>query len=375
LIRGVNFFTYGAVQRQVAGIIKYFFAARLPLFTMPYIMTGREKSLELQPELIQNIHWGFVRTQVLASAVELDVFSTVHAGNSTVEKVARATGLPLRSTRILLDALVGMGLIGKTRGLYKLEAEAKTFLVRGEANFLGAALQFDDFSRLGWTNLSESLRLGKPARPAVDASQRKAFFQELVKRIFPVSYASSVALCKKLGVGKTLRGQKVLDVGCGSAAWSIAFALADPAAKIVAMDYSEVLEVAQSYVQRFRLQKQYEFREGDFNQAPFEAEAYDAIILGHICHGDGEANTRKLFKKAYDALKPGGKLLVAEFIANDLRTGPELPLLFALTMLVHTDQGDVFTAKELKRWLNFVGFKKVAALAVQYPASVMVATK
>lgn len=338
-------------------------------------MSGREKSLEIQPELIQNIHWGFVKSQVLATAVEVDVFTSIHAGNATVEKIARATALPLRSARILLDALVGMGLLGKTRGLYKLEPEAKAFLVRGESQFLGAALQFDDFSRQGWTSLTEALRLGKPVGNAKSPTEGKAFFQELVKRIFPVSYASGVALCKKLGVGKTLKAQKILDVGCGSAAWSLAFALADPACKVVGVDFPEVVEVAQAYVQRFRLQKNYEFREGDFHQLPFETEGFDVVILGHICHMEGEAATRRLFKKAYDALKPGGKLLVAEFIANDLRTGPELPLLFALTMLVHTEHGDVYTAKDMKRWLNFVGFKKVATLSVQYPASVVVATK
>jgi len=342
---------------------------------MTDIMSGREKSLEIQPELIQNIHWGFVRTQVLATAVDLDVFTSVHAGNCTVEKVARATGLPLRSTRMLLDGLVGMRLLGKTRGLYKLEPEAKAFLVRGESNFLGAALQFDDFSRQGWTSLTEALRLGKPVMKSGTPQDKKAFFQELVKRIFPVSYGSSLALCKKLGVGKTLKGQKILDVGAGSAAWSLAFALADSSSKVVAIDYGEVLEVAQSYVQRFRLQKQYEFRDADYNQVAFESESYDIIILGHICHMEGEAGTRKLLKKCFDALKPGGKLLIAEFIANDLRTGPEIPLLFAMVMLLFSEHGDVFTAKELKRWLNFVGFKKVAALAVQYPASVMVATK
>src|SRR5262249_23406031 len=155
------------------------------------------------------------------------------------------------------------------------------------------------------------------------------------------SYASSVILCKKLGVGKTLRNLKILDVGCGSGAWSIAFALTDPQAKVVAVDFPEVLEVAQGYVQRFRLQKQYEFRSGDFHALSFELESYDAIILGHICHGEGEAATRKLLKKFYDALRPGGKLLIAEFIANDLRTGPELPLLFTMQMLLFTEHGDV----------------------------------
>ncbi|HCU24975.1 MAG TPA: hypothetical protein DF383_08160, partial [Deltaproteobacteria bacterium] len=336
---------------------------------------GKKKSLEIQPELIQNIAWGHVRTQVLATAVELDLFSAVHNGNGAVEKIARNLNLPLRSTRMILDALVGMGLVGKTRGLYKLEPEARTFLLRGEPGYLGAFLQFDEFSRHGWSALTHTVQSGKPLSEFVLPDYRKKFFQELVKRIFPLSYASSIALCKKLGIGKKLKNQKILDVGCGSAAWSIAFALADPQAQVTAVDFPEVLEITQNFVQRFRLQKQFELRGGDFHTLPFPAESYDAVILGHICHGEGEAATRKLLKKSYDALKPGGKLLIAEFIANDLRSGPELPMLFALNMLLFTEHGDVFTTKEMRRWLSFVGFKKIASMAVQYPVTVIAATK
>jgi SAM-dependent methyltransferase len=108
---------------------------------------------------------------------------------------------------------------------------------------------------------------------------------------------------------------------------------------------------------------------------PFERNAYDLVILGHICHGEGEAGSRKLIKKCFDALKPGGRILIAEFLSNDLKTGPEIPLLFAVNMLLLTPQGDVFSAKDFKRWLNLGGFKKVSTLAVQYPVSVVVGIK
>ncbi len=338
-------------------------------------MSGREKSVEIQPELIQNINWGLSRAFILSTAVELEVFNYVHTTNGGLDKICRAMGTPLRSTRMLLDALVGMGLLHKTRGLYKLHPEAKSFLVKGEPDYLGASAMTDERMVKAWFQLTEAVRSGKPLPNLGELHQRKDFFKELVKKIFPTSYASGVVLCKKLGVGKTLRPQRILDVGAGSCAWSIAFALADSSVQVTAVDYPEVLEVAQGFVKRFRLQKQFNFVGGDFHNVHFDPNSYDDIILGHNCHGEGEAFTRKLFKKCYDALRPEGRLLVAEFVANDLRTGPELPLIFALVMLLHTEQGDVFTVKELKRWLDFVGFKKVSAQAVQYPATVVVAVK
>lgn len=338
-------------------------------------MSGKEKSVELQPELLQNLAWGHEASMILSAAIDLDVCTAINAGNSSLEKIARALNIPLRPARMLLDALVGMEVLGKARGAYKLTPESKAFLVKGEPDYLGVALHVNSTRAMDWFKLLSALKTGRPLEKSVAPEDRKTFFAELVKEIFPVSFASGVILCKKLGVGKSLKGMKVLDVGCGSAAWSIAFALADNTSQVVGLDYPEVLEVAKNYVQRFRLQKQFEFQGGDYHHTEFGHSSYDVIILGHICHMEGEAGTKKLFKKCFDALKPGGKLLVAEFIANDLRTGPKLPLMFAMNMLMYTEQGDVFTAKELKRWLDFTGFKKVSAQAVQYPAAVIAATK
>lgn len=338
-------------------------------------MSGKEKSVELQPELVQNIHWSFARSQVLLSAMELDIFSLIHAGNTTTEKIARPLGSNHRAVRILLDALVGIGLLGKTRGNYKLTPESKNFLVKGESQYLGqSVLGSPPFHRY-WENLTQVVKNGHPLEATADPQERVQFFKELVKNIFPSSFASGIILGKKLGVGKSLQNQKILDVGAGAAPWSLALALADSGARVTAVDYPDILEVAQGFVKKFHALRQFEMRAGDFHGIHFERQGYDLVILGHICHGEGEAGSRKLIKKAFDALKPGGRILIAEFLTNDLKTGPEIPLLFAINMLLFTPQGDVFSAKDFKRWLNLSGFKKVSTLSVQFPCSVVVGIK
>lgn len=99
------------------------------------------------------------------------------------------------------------------------------------------------------------------------------------------------------------------------------------------------------------------------------------MILGQIIHSEGPVWGKRLVKKSGRALRDGGLLLIAEMIPNDTRTGPAVPLLFALNMLLHTEQGDVFTLREYRQWLKEAGFKKVKTIAAPAPSALILASK
>jgi hypothetical protein len=44
-------------------------------------------------------------------------------------------------------------------------------------------------------------------------------------------------------------------------------------------------------------------------------------------------------------------------------------------MLLHTDQGDIFTLQEYRQWLKGVGFKKVTTIEVPTPLPLILATR
>ena len=48
-------------------------------------------------------------------------------------------------------------------------------------------------------------------------------------------------------------------------------------------------------------------------------------------------------------------------VPNDQRTGPPFPVMFALTMLVNTGEGDVYTLAQYTEWLHAAGFPSVEA--------------
>ena len=82
------------------------------------------------------------------------------------------------------------------------------------------------------------------------------------------------------------------------------------------------------------------------------------IILGHILHSEGEKLSCDLIEHCFAAAKPGGKIVIAEMIADDQRNGPPFAMLFGVNMLINTEGGCVFTDSQLKEMLTEVGFVK-----------------
>jgi len=118
----------------------------------------------------------------------------------------------------------------------------------------------------------------------------------------------------------------------------------------------------------------FDFVEGDLSEADF-GNGYDIATLGHILHSEGEQRSRQLLKKTFGALKPGGRIVIAEWLVNDRRTEPTHSLMFAVQMLVNTEHGDTFSFNEIKSWLEDAGFKKVHKLEAPGPSPLIVATK
>jgi hypothetical protein len=102
---------------------------------------------------------------------------------------------------------------------------------------------------------------------------------------------------------------------------------------------------------------------------------YDVATLGHILHSEGAERSRKLLARVFAALAPGGTIAIAEMVPRDDRTGPAQPLVFAVNMLVFTEQGDTFTFAEISEWLKTAGFENPRTLESPGPSPLILATK
>jgi 3-hydroxy-5-methyl-1-naphthoate 3-O-methyltransferase len=338
-------------------------------------MARKPNKMMVTPQPIMEDLFGAWKTQALVAATELDVFSHIAAGKHTVKEVAGAAGASLRGMANLLDALVGLGYLSKSGGRYRLRPLAATFLVRGSERYMGGMASVVRNHWETWQHLTEAVKTGRPVTAVDVVEHGKEFFPLLVANLFPGGFAAARAAVTALPE-KTRRGiKRILDVAAGSGAWSLAFAQAIPEARVTSLDLPEVTLITRQFVDRFGFANRYEYREGDLKLLDFGRESYDLVILGHIIHSEGEKRGKELIRKSYAALRRGGLLLIAEQIPNDARTGPPMALLFGLNMLLHTEEGDVFTLREYRAWLKAAGFRKVTTIPAPAPSPLILATK
>jgi ubiquinone/menaquinone biosynthesis C-methylase UbiE len=331
---------------------------------------------EVTPQRIMQFAWGYAIPLILETAIRNNVFDLLSTGAKTADEIAKQTQTTPRGMRMILNALCAFQFVAKDQqGKYRLTPESDAFLVSTKPSFQGALFKHlsGDFIPK-WLQLSQIVKSGKPAMEVNDQGQGAKFFEQLVVDIFPMSYPAAQALADHLKVANSTKPLKVLDIASGSGVWGIALAQKSKNVQVTAVDWPGVIPVTKRITQKHGVGGQFNFIEGDINEANL-GSGYNLATLGHILHSEGEARSKALVRRVYDALAPGGTIAIQEFLANDDRSGPPIAMIFALNMLVNTDQGDTFTFPEISKWLEAVGFKDMRQLDAPGPSPLILATK
>ena len=334
-----------------------------------------DKEKPVTPERIQQLAWGYAPTMAVEAGVRLRVFDVLDAGPKTLAQVVAETGASPRGTRMLLNALVGLELLTKKGDAYALAPDAAAFLVSSKPGYLGGLMRHLSKQLIPhWLQLTESVQSGKPPVSVNKESTGGQFFREFVEDLFAMGQPAAKVLADHLLAKPPAATYRVLDLAAGSGVWSIALAEKSPKVQATVVDWPEVIPVCQKVTARRGVADRYRYVAGDLLQADFGA-GHQAATLGHILHSEGETRSRALLKKTFAALAPGGVIAIAEMTPNEDRTGPPYPLIFALNMLVHTDEGDTFTFGEIGAWLREAGFVRPRQLEVPGPSPLILADR
>jgi ubiquinone/menaquinone biosynthesis C-methylase UbiE len=339
---------------------------------------GSPASAHPTPERLFQYGWGFALTHTIAAAVELGVFTHVAAGARTVPALAKAAGVPERGMRMLVDALVALGLVARAgpAGTLSLAPDADFFLVKGKPSYLGDFFVFHAKGiEEGWHGLADIVRTGRPFQKVDVPAEGVALWHQLVDSLFALGFPAARLVGEELARLHPGKPVRLLDVAAGSGVWGIGAATTNPNVRPTFQDLEETLAHARRFAERTGVSSRSEWLPGDLRQVDFGAARYEAATLGHILHSEGAEHARRLLEKTAKALVPGGTLVIAEFLPDADRNGPPMPLLFALNMLVHTSEGDTFTVPQLTGWLEAAGFRDVRTVPAPSPSPLVFATR
>jgi ubiquinone/menaquinone biosynthesis C-methylase UbiE len=315
---------------------------------------------QISPERLMQFTFGFAPPLMIEVAIRYGVFDTLDKGAKTLDVLCAETNTSLRGLRTVLNALVGLDVLSKdAAGRYALTEESATFLVTGKPTYHGAFFLLTSEPMLSsWGKLHEVIRSGRPTHHINREQDGVAFFLRFVEDIFPIHYASAQTLARALAVLQVTAPMSVLDLAAGSGVWSVALAQQSPQIRVTAVDWPGVIAITQKVTARHRLADRYTFVAGDLHDVDF-GQGHAIATLGHILHSEGEERSRRLLKKTFEALAPGGTIAIAEILVDAERRAAVPALIFAVNMLVNSDHGDTFSFEEIRGWLQDAGFEQV----------------
>ena len=219
------------------------------------------------------------------------------------------------------------------------------------------------------------VRTGRAPHAVESEGAQGEFFAHFVGALYPLQRPTAAVAAANCGPTKH-RSPAACWIWRRLRRWSLAFAHRDPHPRVTIADWPLVIErVTRKCVTREHAEDRYEYLAGNFRRGDLGEANFDLGILGHICHSEGAARTQKLFARVHRALKPGGLILIAEMIPDNDRRAASFPLLFAVNMLVNTEEGDTFTFAEYRQWLEAAGFHHVRTLKLLSPSPLIVAGK
>lgn len=316
--------------------------------------------------------WGFAPPLIAEAALQNGVFEAIDGGARTVAQISEKTRASERGIAVLLDGLVGIGLVRRRGEIFSLAPDTSAFLVPDKPGFVGGLLKHISRQLLpGWLGLSECVRTGRPSHPVNQEQLGSNFFAEFVEDLFQLNYPAACVAAEAL-VDDAGGFVSVLDVAAGSGVWGIGMAKGRPGVRVRAVDWHNVIPITRRVVAMHEVSGQFEFVEGDILQADL-GTGHDIATLGHILHSEGEARSRLLLKRVHGALGSGGTVVIGEFVPDEGRRGPSGALIFAVNMLVNSDEGNTFTFRQIASWLKDAGFKRPRLLKVPGPSPLILA--
>ncbi len=287
--------------------------------------------------------------KILLTALKFDLFTQLVGAPQDSATLARNIGAQDGPLRVLLDALVALGVLGYDDEHYANTTLAAEHLVRGTRFWYWA--QVEDAAWGDWSDLEATIRSGHRGQPNLYERDRAAAADLLVAlsgRGWEAGelVADRVDLCNH---------RRVLDLGGGSGALSIRLCQRYPHLRATVVDLPDTLHVGRELVRQVGLAERIAFNGVDLRSAPLPL-GYDVIIISQVLHWYPPAENRRLLRRVRAASGADALLLIGEYFLGPDRTHPAQAALFSVGMLV-AGGGRCYTTREVTRWLEETGWQ------------------
>jgi len=334
--------------------------------------------MHVTPDRILQTGFGFWSSKVLLSAVEMEVFTELAKHPADLPTLQGRLGLHPRAARDFLDTLVALGFLRRVDGIYHNSPESDLYLDRRKPSYIGGILEMANHRLYPfWGNLTTAVRTGEPQNESRDGHDPfaalyadPARLREFLRAMSGVSRGANLAIARQF----PWQGyQTCADIGTAQGDLVTQITLANPHLQGVGFDLPEVGPVFEEYIAANKLESRVRFAPGSFFTDPLPKA--DVLLFGHILHDWDLPTKRMLLRKAFEALPPGGAVVVYDSIIDDDRSQNAFGLLMSLNMVIETPGGFDYTGADCIGWMREAGFTDCRVEHLVGPDSMVIGIK
>jgi SAM-dependent methyltransferase len=324
----------------------------------------------MDPNTIREFASSFQKSRILLSAFELDIFSNIEESGTTNRQVANSLHLDEHACERLLNALVSLGFLTKQTQLFFNTAESYTFLSKKSSDYLGGLMHSNHLWKT-WSNLTQVVKTGISSNPSEINERGEEWLFPFINAMHDRAKKQAPLQLANIDLSEI---RSALDIGGGSGAYSMEFVSKKPGIDATVFDLPNVVPITKIFLDKEGFTDKIKTFAGDYTTDELP-KGFDLVFLSAIIHSNSLATNQDLIKKCFNSLNKNGIIVIQDWIMNNDRTLPVAGAVFAINMLVGTEDGDCFTEQEVTEMLNAAGLINISRTEFKSGLSQMIAQK
>ncbi len=300
---------------------------------------------------------------VLTAAIKAGLIDVLAQGSpAEPDDVARAVGGDERACRVMLEALVALGVAAHGPAGYRLTDLGKAHLLDSPPgvppgpDVERSSLLHQARKVRGWLDLPHIVRFGSPPERDPEERDLRSFVRTMAEGDSAVMEEVVDRCLRYAGEGREA-GSPAPDsmIDIGGAVGHMARRFAEKGLRATLFDRPDVLPEARRYLGGWT--ERIDLLGGDFREG-LPPGPFDLAYLGNVYHIYGPRTNSALTARVHAVLGPGGVVAIRDFVWER----SERAAMFAVNMLQATEEGGVWRESDFQAWLTDAGFADVRVL-------------
>jgi 2-polyprenyl-3-methyl-5-hydroxy-6-metoxy-1,4-benzoquinol methylase len=258
----------------------------------------------------------------------------------------------------MLTLFTAMGFVENTGGVFHVTEVAREHLVADSPWYMGpyyAAMK----ERPVCKDYLTVLRTGKPAnwgsykdtQEWAKAMEGENFANQFTAAMDCRGVYLAQAMAKKLDLSKHHR---LLDVAGGSGIYACSLAAHHRNLQATVLEKPPVDGIARKSIAKRGFTERVSVVAGDMFKDAWP-RGFDLHLISNVLHDWDEPIVKQLLEKSFEALEPGGMLIIHDAIINREKTGP-LPVAGYSALLMNITEGKCYSITEYEHMIKEAGF-------------------